>query len=147
LPSPANDRILPRERIVWMTDEEARAALLGHWHLVSCTAHGKDGTRSLPVGSEAVGEIIYTRDGQMSSQLMSGGADDPGTLPYHGYLGSFSVDAARGIVTHHVTAAWDRTMVGTDQERRFTLDGDRLTLEADRGDWTAHVVWRRFGRD
>ena len=98
-----------------MTDEEARTALLGHWHLVSCTAHRRDGTTSLPVGSDAVGEIIYTRDGQMSSQLMSGGADDPGTLPYHGYFGSFSVDATRGVVIHHVAAAWDRAMIGTDQ--------------------------------
>ncbi len=71
----------------------------------------------------------------------------PGALPYHGYFGSFTVDAAQGIVTHHVTAAWDREMVGTDQPRRFTLDGDRLTLEADRGGWTAHVVWQRSGRD
>ena len=130
-----------------MTDEEAFHALIGHWRLVSCTAHGADGTQSKPVGSAAVGEIIYTAEGQMTSQLMAGGEDDPGTLPYHGYFGPFTVDAASGIVTHHVIAASDPEMVGTDQPRRFTLDGNRLTLQADRDGWTAHVVWQRRETD
>jgi hypothetical protein len=127
-----------------MTDEEAFRALVGHWQLVACTAHNQDGTRTKPVGSKAIGEIIYTVDGQMTSQLVSGGDDDPGTLPYHGYFGRFSIDAARGIVTHHVLGASDREMIGTDQQRRFTFDGERLILQADRGGWAAHVVWERL---
>ena len=119
-----------------------RVVLLRHGR----TAHNADGTTAMPVGSGAVGEIIYTPEGQMSSQLMAAGEDDPGTLPYHGYFGPFTVDAARGIVTHHVIAASDPEMVGTNQLRRFTLDGNRLTLEADRDGWTAHVVWQRRGQ-
>ena len=127
-----------------MTNEEAFRALVGHWRLVDCTALQSDGTRTKPIGSHPIGELFYTAEGQMSSQLMSGGEDDPGTLTYHGYFGSFSIDAARGIVTHHVTASSNREMLATDQLRRFSLSGDRLTLEVDRGSWIAHVVWERY---
>lgn len=127
-----------------MTNEEAFRALVGHWRLVDCTALHPDGRRTKPIGSKPIGELIYTAEGRMSSQLMSGGEDDPETLPYHGYFGSFGIDAARGIVIHHVMSASDREMLGTDQARRFTLIDDQLILEADRGDWVAHVVWRRY---
>ena len=50
---------------------------------------------------------------------------------------------ARGIVTHYVIGGSAPEMAGTEQPRRFELAGDRLVLQADRGDWTAHVVWER----
>lgn len=127
-----------------MTNEEAFRALLGDWRLVDCTALYSDGTKIKPIGSNPIGEIRYTADGRMSAHLMSGGQDDPGTMPYAGYFGPFKVDAARSMVTHHVIGASDRAMVGSDQLRRFTFTGNRLTLEADRGDWTARVIWEKY---
>jgi hypothetical protein len=47
---------------------------------------------------------------------------------YVAYFGTYSVDSARGVVTHHVEGELRRRYTGTDQERAFTLKGDRLVI-------------------
>jgi hypothetical protein len=62
---------------------------------------------------------------------------------YAGYFGSFSVDAARGVVIHHVAGSSSPGMVGTDQERRFKFDGDKLILGADAGADKMEIIWQK----
>src|ERR1043166_4013666 len=47
---------------------------------------------------------------------------------YNSYWGSFTVNEARGVVTHQTFGALSPSFAGTDQVRAFTIDGNRLTL-------------------
>ena len=47
---------------------------------------------------------------------------------YYAYYGRYQVDAARGIVRHFIQGSLLPQEVGVTYERRFTLDGDRLSL-------------------
>jgi Lipocalin-like domain len=48
---------------------------------------------------------------------------------YNSYWGSFAVNEARSIVTHQTFGALSPAFSGTNQERRFTIAGNRLTLQ------------------
>jgi hypothetical protein len=62
---------------------------------------------------------------------------------YLGYWGTYTVDAAAGVVIHTVEGAWFPNWVGQKQIRRYKLNGDHLTLEADSPTWHATLIWRR----
>jgi hypothetical protein len=47
---------------------------------------------------------------------------------YNSYWGSYAVDEAAGVVTHQTFGAVMPSFAGTNQERRFTIEGDRLAL-------------------
>ena len=47
---------------------------------------------------------------------------------YNSYWGSFAVNEARSIVTHQTFGALSPAFSGTNQERGFTISGNRLTL-------------------
>lgn len=47
---------------------------------------------------------------------------------YNSYWGSYAVDTATGVVTHQTLGAVMPSFAGTNQERRFTITGNRLTL-------------------
>ena len=64
---------------------------------------------------------------------------------YMGYWGTYAVEAAAGVVIHHVEGAWFPNWVGRKQVRGYRFSGDRLTLEADSPDWHATLVWQRTG--
>jgi hypothetical protein len=64
------------------------------------------------------------------------------------YYGTYTVDSARHVVTHHVAASLRASEAGAI-ERRYALRGDTLVLAADalyEGARVAHtLVWRRVG--
>lgn len=144
-------------------DDAARAALIGSWDLVSLENRAADGSVKQPLGAAPVGRITYTADGHMSAQLMHGtrapfaadalygGSADERAAAYASYIayyGSFTVDAAAGVVRHRVTGSLFPNWVGSEQVRHYVLDGDQLTLSAPSTDAqgrpvSARVVWRR----
>jgi hypothetical protein len=127
-----------------MTEDETVRALTGGWQLVGCTIRHPDGSESKPLGSHPVGQIMYSSDGHMTAHLLADSRDcEPDAPSYIGYFGRFSVDTANRIVTHHVVGASAPAMIGTDQPRHYTLDGNRLTLQADRPDGRASVFWEK----
>jgi len=97
-----------------------------------------------PYGKNLKGYIIYDETGHVMIQgmrtppppkLASGTEGKPtpqeALAAYEGYIayfGTYTVDEARHIVTHHVEGSLDPSYVGTDQERRFELSGDRLII-------------------
>lgn len=107
---------------------------IGVWHLVSCARKHKDGKVVFPYGEKPVGRITYDSAGRMSAQLMRPGRTSPLTGdPANGfmaYYGTFDVDEARHTVIHHVQAALIPAWVGTDLERTYRFDANRLTLTA-----------------
>lgn len=64
---------------------------------------------------------------------------------YNSYWGSFAVNDTKGIVTHQVMGAVSPAFAGTNQERGFTIAGNRLTLRPPNlanGDQRA-LTWER----
>jgi hypothetical protein len=135
-----------------------RDRLLGTWTLVEWSEQRSDGTKAFPLGEDAIGQIAYTADGHVAAQLARRSraafhSDDwraaspdeaaRGFKDYFGYFGTFSIDAERNVVIHQVEGSWFPNLDGSDQQRHFRFDRDRLVLDADT-DWgRVLIVWRR----
>ena len=138
--------------------------LAGSWLLRSWEIHGP-GTDAVaqPFGPEPSGLLVYTPDGWMSATVCrpdrmpfpAGGSprrlDDTTVAAafrsYFHYAGPYRIEADS--VIHSVRYSLNPSMVGTEQVRSLTLDGDRLILrgeEAVSGSLRRHqLVWRRAG--
>jgi hypothetical protein len=116
---------------------------IGAWRLISMENRLSDGAITHPFGPDAIGILTYDATGNMAVQIMSAdrpafaaddfraGADAEVRAAYEGiltYFGSYTVDETARTVTHHVFGASFPNRQGTDLVRRYTLDGDRLTL-------------------
>ena len=141
-----------------MSEAAVRSALIGAWLLVDCTTYNPDGSTSKPFGPRGIGQIMYSADGRMSAHLAAPDRPATGTANYYdvaepalaglmrsysGYWGRYSIDAAAGMVTHHVAGAWIPDFALVDQQRFYAFDGDLLYLEAPLGDGLARLTWRR----
>jgi hypothetical protein len=138
--------------------ERIRQQLIGSYRLVSYVSYDQKGDATkLPY---SIGQISYDAAGRMSAQLMR---DDrprftPGTPPseaeraaaYSGfisYFGRYTIDADKGIVTHHVEGAMSPNMVGQAMPRwyEFSADGASLFLHTKNGDRvTGRLQWDRY---
>lgn len=124
-------------------------ALIGAWHLVRIDVPGSDG-KLLP-SYQPKGMLIYTRDGHMSVQLMypkSANAPDNEYVlgGYEASFGSYDVDEAKHIVTHHVQGSITRDLVvGKNLPRVYQLTGDgHLIIRSTepREHWS--VTWEHY---
>jgi len=124
----------------------ANSLFAGVWKLVGEETRDASG-QAVPRGQNAgdggrFGYIVYDPAGYMSVNLawlkqpaIAGGkaANPQDALAamgaYNSYWGSFAVNEARGIVTHQTFGALSPAFAGTNQERRFTFSGNRLTLQ------------------
>ena len=145
----------------------AAAKLVGTWRLLSIEERGPEGKLVPPLdyGPDPVGMIIYDEFGNMSVHAMRRGrprlpSDDVHRAPpelakaaftgYGAYFGTFTVDEKNEIVTHHVVGSLIPNWEGSEQRRRFTIDGDKLTLEppefkADGQSRSRRLTWQRVG--
>jgi hypothetical protein len=117
------------------------AALVSSWRLVS---HRQEivetGAIEYPRGHNPQGLLTYTADGRFHVINAPGERAKPkGPSPtdaealalFKGltsYAGHYSVNG--DIVTHHVEVSWNEAWTGTDQLRRYVLDGDTLSIIA-----------------
>lgn len=145
-----------------MTDDTSQSIaqrLVGVWKLLEWSEILADKTKSYPLGEDAIGQLMYSADGHVAAQLVrtsrlhfqSGdwrAATDVegarGFKEYFGYFGSFSIDLSQNAVVHHVQGAWFPNVEGTDQERRFQFDGNRLVLRAQTEWGSVLIVWERI---
>ncbi|MGC2661349.1 MAG: lipocalin-like domain-containing protein [Bryobacteraceae bacterium] len=128
------------------TDKER---LIGAWHLASIATPGPDGT---PMSiAQPIGMLIYTRDGHMSVQLMypksaSALSNEYVKGGYEASFGSYQVDEANHILTHHLQGSITRDLlVGKDLPRvyRFSADG-HLIIRSARPDEHWSVTWEHY---
>ena len=127
----------------WLASPNASSPLVGTWRLVSFESRDATGAITQPMGSDAVGQLVYDADGNMSVHLMranrtsfvSGdrlkGTDQEVRAAfegYHAYFGRYSVDDGAHTVTHQVLGGSFPNLIGTEQVRVFSLAGRRLTL-------------------
>ena len=126
-----------------------RNALIGAWHLVRIDTAGPD--RNAVPTTQPVGMLIYTRDGHMSVQLMypksANSPDNEYVLGgYEASFGSYDVDEAKHIVTHHVHGSITRDLlVGKDLPRVYQLteDGHLIIRSANPQEhWS--VTWEHY---
>jgi hypothetical protein len=127
----------------------AREKLIGAWHLAHIDSPGQDGK---PTDTpEPQGMLIYTRDGHMSVQLMYPKSTNAQSNEYvqNGYeasFGSYDVDEARHMLTHHVQGSiTGDLLVGKDLPRiyQFTTDG-KLIIRSARPDEHWSVTWEHY---
>jgi Lipocalin-like domain len=116
-----------------------REDLLGTWKLIAVVnADAATGAKSDLFGSNPVGYINYAPDGRMMVIQVRNDRKKPagptasteeaaalfkGLL---GYAGTYTINGDE--ITHHVDISWNESWTGTDQTRRFKIEGDRLSL-------------------
>jgi hypothetical protein len=117
---------------------------VGTWALVATEWRRADGRHANPFGDGAIGILTYDEAGHVSAQIMRADRPSPAVthagidtaaataVPgYIAYFGTFDIDRAARVVTHHVLASAFPAWVGQDHARSFSFEGDRLTLSAD----------------
>ena len=137
--------IVPRDLLpeAGMSEVQAPDALVGAWRLVSWENRAADGQVTYPMGSDALGCLLYTADGHFSvtisrrgragfaaGDLLSASAEEQARAVegFVAYAGRYSFHGDR--VIHHVELSLFPNWVGSDQERWIELAEDRLTLSA-----------------
>ena len=135
--------------------------LVGTWRLVSFEVRDANHRVSYPYGPDASGYIVYSHDGYMSVSIMS--ADRPdfeaadllggsaaeragAARTYVSYCGRYEV--RDGAVVHRVQLSLLPNWVGTEQERSYELEGDRLRLSTGPmllggSEQRAYLIWER----
>jgi len=126
-----------------------REKLIGAWHLVHIDAPGPDGKpMDIP---QPMGMLIYTSDGHVSVQLMYPTSAEALSNEYvkDGYeasFGSYDMDEAKHVLTHHVQGSVTRDLlVGKDLPRVYELTGDgHLVIKSARPDEHWSVTWKHY---
>jgi hypothetical protein len=134
--------------------------LVGVWRLVSFEVHAPGQPIRHPFGPEAIGILIYAANGVMAGQLMRPGRSTfasatitrgsdtelvEAATGYVAYAGTYNVNDAESVVTHHVTMSLFPNLVGTDQHRHVMIDGSRLELRTPpENDRVMMLRWERY---
>ena len=128
--------------------------LIGAWRLAHIDAPGIDipGPDGKPASTpQPKGMLIYTRDGHMSVQLMYPKSANAQSNEYvqDGYeasFGSYDVDEAKHLVTHHVQGSVTRDLlVGKDLPRVYQFTGDgHLIIKSARPEEHWSVTWEHY---
>jgi hypothetical protein len=118
-------------------------AVVGAWRLVSWENRAADGEDSYPMGTDALGYLLYTADGRFSvtisrrgrpgfaaGDLLGGTTEEQARAvqDFVAYTGRYSFLGDR--VIHHVELSLFPNWIGSDQERWVELAGRRLILSA-----------------
>ena len=135
--------------------------LVGTWRLEAWSRHIEGAPTVHPLGTDAVGLLVYAPDGWMAVQMTAAHRDKIGiddalggpvaarAAAYAGclaYFGTYSVDGET--VVHRIAASLFPDWTGEAQARPFTLHGDRLVLRTpphvvDGRSTFNEMAWRR----
>ena len=63
---------------------------------------------------------------------------------YVAYFGTYTLDQDAKIMRLHFEGAINPSMVGTDGDRHYQFDGDRMTFRAGSGGATTWLTWERL---
>ena len=141
-----------------------RDTFVGAWRLVSFESRSPSGAVRHLLGPAVEGRLTYDAQGRVSAHHMrpdrprfASGDRERGTdaevraafLGYVAYYGTYTIDLARGTVTHRIAGASFPNWVGTEQVRHFRFEGRRLTLttppiRVGGEDLRSVLVWERL---
>ena len=110
-------------------------ALISNWKLVSWQVV-VDGEPKDLFGTRPKGYLILTREGRSmaitTAERRAAGESEAEHAALHesmlAYTGRYRVDGDEFVT--RVDASWNEAWNGTEQRRRFRLDGDRLYIES-----------------
>ncbi|HEY0792433.1 MAG TPA: lipocalin-like domain-containing protein [Chthoniobacterales bacterium] len=124
-----------------------REKFVGAWRLAWMEEPGADG--KLTRITDRKGMLLYTRDGQLSVQLMYPESESALSNEYvqGGYeasFGSYEVNEAAHTVTHHVDGSITRALVGKDLPRAYRFSDGHLIIQSARPDEHWSVTWERY---
>lgn len=139
------------DNVTSVSKHRVAAQLVGGWSLQSRVTTAADGKVLTDPGLSAIpkGVLIYDAYGHVAAQLsrpersvdmlaeecqkavnIKGTGDTAQTvLGYDAYFGTYSLDEAQGIVTHHLESALYPGDIGKSIVRHFTIVGDVLTIK------------------
>jgi len=146
-----------------------RDQLIGAWRLVALEYVGPDRSKVDPFYQrDSTGLIVYDPSGWMSvhivgphrqawkvpvSRLPTTGTPEDSALKaaafdtYYAYFGTWSLDEARSVVTHHVISALLPAEEGQDYGQQISLDNGRLVFTNRSGpagrETVRRKVWER----
>lgn len=133
-----------------------RDQLVGLWQLVGQYNIAKDG-QQVTVAERQRGRISWDRAGHVWVLLYNDGRKGAATplMPtleeyremnsgLMTYYGTYDIDEAKQTVTHHLQAAANPSLIGTDLVRRYEFTGNRVALIFP-GEAQRHVVFERIG--
>jgi hypothetical protein len=133
---------------------------VGTWRLVSIERRAADGAPVPgvnPVGGvDPTGTVMYDADGHVSLQIMPRGR--PRTLDilqpltpdqakaalfgYIAYFGTYTLDERQRVMHIHFDGSLNPAMAGTDGERYYEFNGNRMTFRAGTTA-TTRLTWER----
>ena len=132
-----------------------RDQLIGLWQLVGQFNISKDGEQ-VAVAERQRGRISWDRSGHVWVLLYNDGRKGPANtfMPTFEeyremnsglmtYYGTYDIDEAKQTVTHHLQAAANPSLIGTDLVRRYEFTGNRVALIFP-GEAQRHVVFERI---
>ncbi|MFO1070853.1 MAG: lipocalin-like domain-containing protein [Geminicoccaceae bacterium] len=103
-------------------------ALAGTWRIESFElVDPVTGAGRAVFGERPGGYLVLTGEGLLISVVTATEPAVAGMRPFLAYAGRYRVEGDRFVTA--VEVAWDRSWIGTEQVRRFRLDGDRLCIE------------------
>lgn len=137
---------------------------VGTWKLLSFELRLTSGEIRYPMGTMPMGRIMYDDKGNMAvtvsesdrkrmtspDKIRASLEEKSAALDsFDAYFGTYSVDEAREIVTHHIEGALFPNWTGSTQDRVYAFNEDRLELStapiAYGGDTAiAVLVWQRL---
>jgi hypothetical protein len=144
------------------TADEVKKRFVGTWQLVSVEQRNAAGEIVPPAAPQAsapspLGVIIYDAAGYVAVTIMPRNraryaAAQPtdeeakaALAGYAAYFGTFSINEAEGVITHHLQGSVNPGMA-SEQVRRFELAGNRLTLQPPPGPTglQSRLTWERM---
>jgi hypothetical protein len=128
--------------------ESIRDRFVGAWRLAWLEQPGADGQMHRVA---CCGMLVYTRDGQMSVQVMERNSQAQTPLAsqysqggYEASYGRYDVDERTHTFTFHVDGALVRSLVGKDLLRAYEFSGNQLIVKSTRPDEHWRVAWERY---
>lgn len=138
-----------------LSSDAVQKQLIGTWRILAFedrkNEHDPNSEWTYPFGKNPIGYFVYDDTGHVMIQIMKtpppppfGSRKQPtgeeaktAITGYVAYFGTYTVDAVKNIVVHHVEGSLEPSFIGTDQPRPFMLSGNRLVIGDDK-------TWRRI---
>lgn len=122
--------------------------LHGTWRLADFRLVQADGSVDSPWEDDADGLLIYAADGHMSAAVVS---SEKGTGLRTTMMYSGPFETTEDAVIHKIDFASQDPLVGTDQLRKVSFDGDTLILSSSPSIYggegtTAQIHWQRVSK-
>lgn len=135
--------------------------VVGSWDLLHWRRTGSGGQVIYPLGEDAKGLLVYTRNGHVIVQMAAtdrarieasdpvGGSVEERATAYSGFLGYFGTyEVRQGEIVHQITSCSYPNWSSTVAARPYEVDEQQLILRtppntSDGVTWVNEMAWRR----